>query len=104
MTSFITPWLSTGNWLESYGNYVAVLNVAAEQPERPWHAVYLKIPLVDYQKIPPWAVEQAIQFLNRVEGLKTLIHCTWGTSRSPCIAAIYLRYLGCKDPWATFAG
>ena len=83
----------------------AVVDLAMNEPPLtvPRELVYLRYPLVDNAGNPPWLLRSAIE---AVAGLlrsetSTLLFCSQGLSRTPCIAAAALAKLrSCSLPEA----
>jgi len=72
----------------------AVLNVSTEQPYAKRPGVnYCEVPFDDGRSVPEQAFNRCMEFLmfQYETGLKTLVHCAAGVSRSPCVAAAFLH-------------
>jgi len=74
----------------------AVVDLALEEPPKvlPRELAYLRLPLIDGEGNPPWTIRAAIsQTADLIrDRVPTLICCSMGMSRAPCIAAAALAY------------
>ncbi len=97
----ITPILFVGGYLNGAElalanpfDIRAVLNVSTEGPygKRPG-INYCEVPFDDGHGVPEQAFTRCMEFLmfQYETGLRTLVHCAAGVSRSACVAAAFLH-------------
>ncbi|WP_422928795.1 protein-tyrosine phosphatase family protein [Singulisphaera sp. PoT] len=75
----------------------AVVDLAANEPPAVLSRdlIYLRFPLADGPGNPPWLVRLAVESVAKLlaSGTPTLVCCSEGLSRSPCIAAAAIDHL-----------
>lgn len=80
---------------------LAVVDLALNEPPAnvTRELVYLRFPLIDGTGNPPWLVRAAIEAVAGLlqSGTPTLVYCSSGLSRSPCVAgAAIARIRNCS--------
>jgi protein-tyrosine phosphatase len=69
---------------------IAVVDLAIEEPQARLirELIYCRFPLVDGSGNPPWLLRAAVETVAAMlrSGAPTLVGCSMGLSRSPCIA------------------
>jgi hypothetical protein len=81
---------------------LAVVDLALNEPPASVtrELVYLRFPLVDGPGNPPWLLRAAIQAVVGLlkSSTPTLVYCTTGLSRSPCVAGAAVALLRSCPP------
>lgn len=80
----------------------AVVDLAFEEPlpTLTRDLLYCRFPLIDGSGNPPWLLQAAVQGLVQLleKNIPTLLYCSVGRSRSPCVAAMALAKVRGASP------